>query len=282
MVQFSDKKCCGGYMKVVLSCFGDDVRFISRYMLGAKKLNSHVHQFIQFCFVMDGVANVSVEGEKRILTAGDFAVIHPFREHIVESFEGCVMWTGVISDKMLNGFGSQLAEYVWGEDFVFRGSDSLVEYVKNHLPPEHYISSPIGEDAALLYNIHALFNAIMEEYANKIPVSAKPNYNSALGRIYEYVENHFKEDITINDVAQELGYSPKYISHMLSLIPNTNFRKMLNSRRVLNAKWWLLNSDKTVLEIALQAGFAQERTFYRAFKYETNMTPSEFCKKYKR
>ena len=121
----------------------------------------------------------------------------------------------------------------------------------------------------------------MEEYTRKVPASTKPNYTPALGRIYEYVEKHFKEDITINDVAQELGYSPKYISHTLALIPDSNFRKILNSRRIFNAKWWLLNSEKTVLEIALQAGYAQERTFYRAFKQETGITPCEFRKKYK-
>ena len=268
-------------MRVILSFFGDDVCFRSHHVLGAKKFGPHVHQFIQLCFVMDGVANVSVDGDKRILTAGEFAVIHPFRNHIIESLDNCVMWTGVISDKLLNGFGSQIAEYVWGEDFVFRGSESLVEYVKNHLPPERYISMPMGDDSAPVYNLRALFNAVMEEYTRKVPASTKPNYNSALGRIYEYVEKHFKEDITINDVAQGLGYSPKYISHTLALIPDSNFRKILNSRRIFNAKWWLLNSEKTVLEIALQAGYAQERTFYRAFKQETGMTPCEFRAKFK-
>ena len=138
-------------MRVILSFFGDDVCFRSRHIQGKRKFGPHVHQFIQLCFVMDGVANVSVDGDKRILSAGEFAVIHPFRNHLIESLDGCVMWTGVISDKLLNGFGSQIAEYVWGEDFVFHGSDSLVEYVKNHLPPDHYVSMPMGDDSASVF-----------------------------------------------------------------------------------------------------------------------------------
>lgn len=268
-------------MRVVLFHFGDDVCFKSYHIQGARRLGPHIHQFIQLCFVISGVANITVDGEERRLTAGDFAVIHPFRKHLIENSEDCVMWTGVLSDKLLNGFGSQITEYVWGEDFVFRGSNSLVEYVKNHLPPEHQVSMPMVQDPALLFNVRALLNAVMEEYTRKVPASTKPNYTSALGRIYEYIEKHFKEDITINDVAQALGYSPKYISHTLAWIPDSNFRKILNSRRVFNAKWWLLNSEKTVLEIALQAGYVQERTFYRAFKNETGMTPYEFRKKYK-
>lgn len=282
MVQFSDKKCYSeGCMRFILQFFGDDDCFRSNYMRGERTHGHHVHQFIQFCFVIEGVARVRVDGDERTLSAGEFAVIHPFRNHFIQSLDGCVMWNGIISDKLLNGLGHQTAEYVWGEDFVFRGSDSLVEYVKNHLPPERSASMPVEQGSALLYNARALFNAIMEEYTIKVPPSTKPNYTTALGRIYEYIEKHFREDITINDVAQALGYSPKYISHTLAWIPDSNFRKILNSRRIFNAKWWLLNSEKTVLEIALQAGYVQERTFYRAFKNETGMTPYEFRKKYK-
>ena len=269
-------------MKFILTNFGDGISIKSHHVHGVWKLGPHVHQFIEICCVMNGSLTLTVDKDQRTLTKGDFAVIHPFRLHQYKTDNECSMWVGVISDQIIESTGAQSHSHVWGEDFVFHGSDSLLNYVSDHLPPKSDEHMQIDLDSPLMYNIKAIFCAVMEEYTRKTPQTIVPSYSMALAEIYKYIEENFQNDISIKDISTALGYSEKYISHTLSAVPNSNFRNIINQRRIMNAKAMLRNSDKKIIDIAKIVGFKQERTFYRAFKEEVNMTPLEFRRKYKK
>lgn len=269
-------------MKFILTNFGDGISIKSHHVQGLWKLGPHVHQFIEICCVMDGTLTLNVDKEQRTLKKGDFALIHPFRLHQYQTDENCRMWVGVISDQIIDSTGTQSHSHVWGEDFVFHGSDSLFDYVSDHLPPKSDEHMEIEPDSPIMYRIKAIFCAVMEEYTRKIAQTNVPSYSMALAAIYKYIEENFQNDISIKDISSALGYSEKYISHTLSSVPNSNFRKIINQRRIMNAKAKLRTSDKKIIDIAMMVGFKQERTFYRAFKEEVNMTPLEFRRKYKK
>ena len=283
MVQFIDKRCYleDKSLKVILTNFGEGFSIKSHHMKGFRKYGPHVHQFVEVCCVMEGTAIVIVDGVRKDLQRGDVAVIHPYRVHYIQSKADCTMWTGVFSDRIVNSFGIQAESNFWGEDFVFSCSESLLGYISEHLPPESDEHMAVEPSSSLRYNVGAIYYGIMEEFTKKVPQTKMPAYSTALARIYEYVERNFNENISIKDVSAALGYSPKYISHVLSNVPNSNFRKILNSRRITNAKWRLLNSNDKIIDIAMLVGFTQERTFYRAFKEETKMTPYAYRKRYK-
>lgn len=284
MVQFTDKRCYTEEinLKFILTNFGNGVSIKSHHTKGAWKLGPHVHQFIEICCVIDGTVTLMVDKVKKNVHKGDFAVIHPFRLHQYVAPEQSKMWVGVFSDQIIDGIGTPSANNVWGEDFIFRGSDSLFNYVTEHLPPESDEHMPVDFDSPLMYNVKAVYCAVMEEFATKIPQTSVPSYSMALASIYKYIEEHFKEDICIKDISDALGYSEKYISHTLAAVPNSNFRKILNQRRIANARYYLRNTDRKIIDIATLVGFKQERTFYRAFEKEVNMTPFEYRKKYRR
>lgn len=269
-------------MKFILTSFGDEVCVKSHHMNGFWKLGPHIHQFVEICCVMEGSVTLTVDKVKKTVKKGEFAVIHPFRLHQYRTSDDSKIWVGVISDRTIDSAVGQYTNNIWGEDFVFHGSDSLFNYVTSHLPPPSDEHMPIDLESPLMYNVIALYFAIMEEYVRNVPQTEIPRYGIALAKIYRYIEENFREDISIKDISTALGYSEKYISHSLSSVPNSNFRKILNQRRVTNAKANLLCSDKKIIDIAMEVGFKQERTFYRAFKEEVKMTPLAFRKKYKR
>ena len=268
-------------MIFILNNFGDGISIKSHHVSGAWKLGPHVHQFIEICCVTSGTATLVVDKVKKTLHKGEFAVIHPFRLHQIIATDETAMWVGVFSDMIIDGMGTPSTNNLWGEDFVFTASDSLYSYVTEHLPPKSDEHMQVDPDSPLMYSIKALYYAVMEEFIRKVPQTVIPIHSTALASIYRYIEEHFKEDITIKDIAEALGYSEKYISHTLSAVPNSNFRKILNQRRIAKARHYLRSTDRKTIDIATLVGFKQERTFYRAFKAEVNMTPFEFRKKYR-
>lgn len=89
---------------------------------------------------------------------------------------------------------------------------------------------------------------------------------------------YLKPGLTLQQVSQQLVISPNYISQTLNETMDTNFFDYINSWRVASAKPKIIEDKMTVLDIAYEVGFNARSSFYKAFKKETGMTPSEFRK----
>lgn len=96
-----------------------------------------------------------------------------------------------------------------------------------------------------------------------------------------YMDDHFTEDITLNDIAKSLNLSPIYFHQKFShaMGRTTPYNYILNKRIDL-AKKLLASSTITLAEIAFQCGFSSQSYFGQVFKRKTNMTPYEYRKIY--
>jgi len=84
--------------------------------------------------------------------------------------------------------------------------------------------------------------------------------------------------LSLPKLAKHIATSPSYISQTLNETLGLNFFDYVNRYRVEAAKIQLLNSEQTVLDIAMNVGFNAKSSFYTAFKKETQLTPSEYRK----
>ena len=85
--------------------------------------------------------------------------------------------------------------------------------------------------------------------------------------------------LSIDDVAQRLGISSKYLSQSINEAYNRNFYIYVNELRVDKAKDFLRtesHSNFSIEGIARQVGFQSKSSFYIAFKRITGLTPSAF------
>ena len=98
-------------------------------------------------------------------------------------------------------------------------------------------------------------------------------------RINTYMYEHFTENITVNDLADELNLTPGYVSEYLRKI-SVGFRNMLSYRRANMSEPLLLDTDSTIVQISEECGFSDVKYFYSAFKKWYNCTPAQFRKKY--
>ena len=71
------------------------------------------------------------------------------------------------------------------------------------------------------------------------------------------------------------GYSDAYLSRMFQKYANVNFKTYLQDIRMTYAYRELLNSDKTISQIAMDNGFSSSRAFTREFQKRYGILPSE-------
>jgi len=96
----------------------------------------------------------------------------------------------------------------------------------------------------------------------------------------EYLENHYSEDISLEDIACQVSISPQYFSKLIKKTTGFNFIDWLSMLRVKKAKELLSNPNLTVKEVCFMVGYKDPNYFSRIFKKRNGMTPSEYIKSF--
>lgn len=98
--------------------------------------------------------------------------------------------------------------------------------------------------------------------------------------ISNYINEHFAENLTLEEVASLAGFSKYHFTRLFKQYADTSFYKYLNQKRIAHAKNLLLDPNLSVIEVALQSGFSSLSAFTRMFRLMNNCTPTEFRKMY--
>ena len=123
----------------------------------------------------------------------------------------------------------------------------------------------------------------LEENEAKTPKASdlKESGNAELMQRIHYLvveEKQFlNSDLTVSDIAKQLGTHRNNISSCVNLIKDCNFTQYVNGYRIDYAKQLMRQHPEMKLNtVGLESGFANETSFYRTFKMITGKTPSEW------
>lgn len=94
--------------------------------------------------------------------------------------------------------------------------------------------------------------------------------------IAAYIREHYREDLTLQDLADRFFLSREYISRRFKREFGENVFDYLADVRLERAKRLLRDSDMTVVRIAELVGYQDEKYFSRVFKKTTGCSPNEF------
>lgn len=99
-----------------------------------------------------------------------------------------------------------------------------------------------------------------------------------LDKIFMYIEAHYQDTITLNDISAYMGFSSFYFTKFFKKNTGTTFIQFLTEYRLNKAKWILLNEDATVTEVAERTGFSSVKTFHHQFKDLMGISPLKYKK----
>ncbi|HEX2945025.1 MAG TPA: response regulator [Clostridia bacterium] len=126
-------------------------------------------------------------------------------------------------------------------------------------------------------------NTLLDESARSV-TSKVNSYNNKsikliLRKAVEYLQNHYNEQITLNEVAEHTFVSTYYISRMFKKEMGKNFVDYLNEIRIEKAKEMLRDVRYKTYEVAEQVGIPDAHYFSKLFKKYVGVTPTEFREK---
>ncbi len=100
--------------------------------------------------------------------------------------------------------------------------------------------------------------------------------NIFVGKVRDYIEAHYVDDIALSDVAGLFGYSDVYFCKLFKQNFGKNFITFLNEFRMGKAKELLADQRINIKDVSTLAGYRDANYFTRIFKRMVGMTPSEY------
>ena len=107
----------------------------------------------------------------------------------------------------------------------------------------------------------------------------KLGQNGLLSKIFAFVDQNFMSECTLEELSAQLGYDYAYLSRSFKKAAGISYVSYLNIYRLNTACYLLDNTDKSILQCALEVGYSSLRTFNRNFKNHFTISPAEYRKK---
>ena len=111
----------------------------------------------------------------------------------------------------------------------------------------------------------ANFASQNKDYKNHIVVNVK-----------RYINEHVREKLTLNKVAEVFNISPNYLSVLFSKYNESGFSDYINQSKVEEAKKMMRDGDLKIYEISDLLGFESAFYFSRVFKKVTGVSPRDY------
>ena len=129
-----------------------------------------------------------------------------------------------------------------------------------------------------LYSEQFQTPSITEAKSNSILPSTP---NPQLQEIFNYIEAHYHESISLIDVATSVGYSSAYLTDFVKRQTGTTINRWIIKRRLSAAEALLTESDRSIEQIAEAVGYLNPGHFFRQFRKYIGTTPKVWRKEHR-
>lgn len=105
------------------------------------------------------------------------------------------------------------------------------------------------------------------------------NANPLVKKVLDYVNNHYKEDLSLAEIADNFFVNASYLSRVFSESMNISLIKYIRKIKIYRLAVEMLTSNYN--DKWKEYGYRSHSTFLKNFHRVFNMSPDEFIKKYK-
>ncbi len=249
-----------------------------------KNCESHVNNDIELFYVMEGPVDFFLEDRHYNLEKDDFIIVNVDRKHGYNADKNCLIASMHISYAKLCKMLKTNVVFFWCNTAI--DNNEICEEVRIIIkkiiteqnkddPEEIYLHSLYYELLCILTH-DFLLNKDDAQYADEVHKFDERKHNIA-----EYIRLNYDKQISLGELADKLYLSNAYLSKYIKKQFGMSFIDYVNNVRLNHAVEQLLYSDKSVVRIAMDTGFASSAALNKTFKEKYSMTPSAYRSQWK-
>jgi AraC-like DNA-binding protein/mannose-6-phosphate isomerase-like protein (cupin superfamily) len=248
----------------------------------------HWHDFIEILYLLEGEAKIQInnsyydikDGEIVLLNNLDVHAVYGFSKYVVLQFDASIATDIPIEFNKLFPFND--------DDKIIKQDKNYIDYIETirHYMEDiinKYNKKPLGYEIDIRGSIYKILASIIaySQTTSKNEISYKKHKENLqrLEKLLRYIDEHYNENITINEAASMLNFAPNYFCRFFKNTMGKTFLEYLNFYRCSKAEILINTTNKPITEIALMVGFSSTAYFNRVYKKYKGHSPSYERKK---
>ncbi|MCI5760234.1 MAG: helix-turn-helix domain-containing protein [Bilifractor sp.] len=240
------------------------------------KLDLKAHTF--FC-VMSGTVHAERQSFSCEYPAGSLFLIAPDESIRLSAEEPAVLLLlSVDSDfiyEHMNGRRVFLCDSVARPDCDYLPMKQMILQIA-----ESCLNTLHSDPLQIMGNLYLLLSELRKMQPSGTSDAETPDkYQDRVRAIETYIDHHLAEPLTLTEIARDFYLTPQYFSSFMKSAFHQNFKSYLTERRLYYACRDLVNTDLSIMEIALRNGFGSLSVFRRNFSLRYHMSPLQYRKK---
>lgn len=261
----------GVYMKALLNTIREEIDNIHTEQY--KKLGGyfHFHSPIELLCVRQGAAKVWIGDTEAIVNKNEIAVVLSYEAHrFLSTEDGGEYFILFISPSMCPEFMEAVRNKNAHNPIVRNPNDSI----------KYAIDALSGENINAIEKsgyAHILLGSLLRQI--ELVDAADKRSDSLSTKLFFYINEHYKEEISLEKIAQVMGYDRHYLSKCFRANFQMSIGDYINTLRLKNAVVLMRDRRKSITEVAMESGFGSMRTFYRTFSEEFGCSPCDYLKR---
>ena len=253
----------------------------------------HRHNYVELDYVVDGSCTLYFEEEKgKKLRAGELCIVAPYSNHDIEITDESTIYCIMLRRSTFEtSFFSLLLR-----------NDVLSLFFRMTLQEESKPNYIIFRTDNLRWMQTMVQNAMLEchktdKYSNvccisfiNIMLACLLRSSSETPQLYSYcggkdfspVLNYIRQNyraLTLTELAEHFHYSKPYLCALIKQNTGVSFTELIKHIRMTRATEYLINSSRSVSEIAEVLGYHSSDHFSRVFRTTYGMSPQQYRKK---
>lgn len=246
----------------------------------------HWHTSTEIIMVVENDYQVICNGKLYSLDVGDILIIAPGVVHtipekkgtryiLLANFSNCI--TLKAFDSILSLIQPTIIVSEKNYPSIYRQCQDLILN-----STAEYFGNEQFKEVAVYNQLINLLLLVGREYTKQsgiftdAPVSKQQEYMQKFMTLCDYINNNCTESLSVDDAANMVGFSKFHFSRLFKKFTGTTFYSYVNERRIAHATLLLLDSEKSITEVAIGSGFNSISSFIRIFKINRGCTPTEF------
>lgn len=250
----------------------------------------HYHPEVELIFVCKGSGKRQIGSNISYFSDGDLVLIGSNLPHCGLTNEN----TNNDYEMVIQFKPDFLGENIWETPEMQRIS-ALLEKSKAGIVFEENIKKTVGKKIADMHEMSSLkklltFLEILDELATtqeyrilnagKYYLQTQVEDNERINHIFNYVKDHFKEQISLEEIADLANMKVPSFCRYFKKITNKTFTQFVNEYRITHSLKLLAEQPLSITEVCFESGFNNFSYFNKTFKEYIKKSPSQYRKEF--
>lgn len=253
------------HIEVVNSNIKYPIIFYNHFFNQNRPVTSHFHKDIEVVYVVSGKLEAYIDGKNEIFHQGEMFIIN---SHVIHQFiflEETHIYTYLLSIDVFNEFNIKY------NTFKLR-TPLDVEWMKPWLEMKNCQELSSLDKHILMYQLY-------QKLIQDCLLDKKQEENTKeIYKIIEEIEKRYNQDLTLEIIAEQFHFHPNSLSRLFKRQTTISFYQYLQKIRLKHAYYDLIHTNMKIIDIALNHGFKNVKSFENVFKKEYHTTPTKYRK----